>query len=307
MVLFGFDASHHQGTLDMARFRHEAGVEFGFFKATEGSSFVDSKFNALLVQGRDAGLLVAAYHYQRNEAAAGQVVNIQRAVPKDVPVLVDVEADSGNAALTFDLVARLRSAGYRVPLTYLPRWYWQQIGSPSLVGLPPLWSSRYPNNVSGTLAAKWAEVPSSYWNGYGGLSVEVLQFTSSGQLPGYSGLLDLNAYRGTRAQLATLLGYTQAATRPNEEDIMPKPILYRQTNQPAVYAVTPMGRWWLPTQTDVNDFADKWGLPLDVNGNAVIVVGDSLGWAGPDLSALVTDAHTAANSGTVSTGGGSTP
>jgi lysozyme len=206
MVLFGLDASHHQGMLDFARFRQESGIEFVFLKATEGSDFIDSDFADNLRRAQAAGQLVAAYHYQRsNASAAAQVANIRLVVPSSVPVILDVEANSGNVALTFDIAARLRAIGYRVPLVYIPRWYWQQVGSPSLVGLPPLWSSRYPDNIAGTVLDEYADVPLSYWAGYGGLAVAVLQFTSSGRLPGYSGNLDLNAYQGTRDGLSALL------------------------------------------------------------------------------------------------------
>lgn len=206
MVTFGLDISHHQDLrLDLAQCRRE-GVEFVFIKATEGSTFVDPAFGANLAEARAAGQLVAAYHYLRsNASAAAQVANVARAVPRDVPVLPDVEANSGGIALTRDFVNQLRGAGYVVPLLYLPRWYWQQIGSPSLAGLPPLWSSRYPDNVIGTIGDEWADVPASYWNGYGGLEVAVLQFTSSVSVAGHQPI-DANAFRGSREQLAAVLG-----------------------------------------------------------------------------------------------------
>lgn len=206
MPVFGLDISHHQDLgLDLAQCRRE-GIEFVFIKATEGANFVDSEFAANLAEARAARQLVAAYHYVRSSAAASdQVAWIARFIPRDVPVILDVEANSGGIALTRDMVNRLRAVGYAVPLLYLPRWYWQQIGSPSLAGLPPLWSSRYPDNVVGTLSSEWAQAPASYWTGYGGLDVAVLQFTSSARIAGHQPL-DANAYRGTRAQLAALLG-----------------------------------------------------------------------------------------------------
>ncbi len=204
-TVFGLDISHHQDErLDLARAARE-GITFVFLKATEGATFNDREFAGNLAEARAAGLLVAAYHYQRTDPAASQVANVRDTVPLDVPVILDVESGSGSVTLTRDLVARLRQAGYRVPLLYLPRWYWQQVGSPSLAGLPPLWSSRYPDNVVGSISDEWDDVPAHYWNGYGGLGVAVLQFTSSASIAGHHPL-DANAYRGTRAQLAALLG-----------------------------------------------------------------------------------------------------
>jgi lysozyme len=226
--LFGIDISHHQSsTLNMAQCRRE-GIEFIFLKATEGSSFVDSAFTANLSKARAAGLLVAAYHYVRSNAtAAAQVANVVRVVPKDVPVIPDVEANSGGIALVRDVVNRLQQAGYHVPLTYLPRWYWQQLGEPSLAGLPSLWSSRYPDNVIGSIADEFARVPASYWNGYGGLGVTVLQFTSSARVAGHQPL-DGNAFIGTREQLAAVLGQEDDDMQPSDLVINPA------TGQPAL-------------------------------------------------------------------------
>jgi hypothetical protein len=205
--LFGIDISHHQGlNPNFVRARDEDGIQFVFIKSTEGASFVDGNFTTNLARARAAGLLVAAYHYVRGDAtAAAQVTNVARVVPKDVPVIPDVEANSGGVALVRDVVARLQAAGYHVPLTYLPRWYWQQLGSPSLAGLPSLWSSRYPDNIAGSVSSEYAKIPASYWLGYGGLGVAVLQFTSSARVAGYQPL-DANAYQGTRQQLAAVLG-----------------------------------------------------------------------------------------------------
>ncbi len=213
-ITFGIDISHHQGAFDLSRAARE-GIAFVILKATEGSGFIDSRFAENLTNARQAGLLVAAYHYLRaGSSAAAQVAHVERVVPKNVPVIPDVEADSGGVDLVRDVVARLRGVGYQVPLLYLPRWYWQQIGSPSMGGLPPLWSSRYPDNVPGTIPDEWADVPDHYWDGYGGLPVAVLQFTSSASVAGREPI-DANAYRGTRAQLAALLSGSS-----DEEDDM---------------------------------------------------------------------------------------
>jgi hypothetical protein len=210
MVTFAIDISHHQDkNLSLAAARRD-GCELAILKAGEGATFIDPDFASNLAEARAAGQLVAAYWYQRSSATAAQhVAKILSVVPLDVPIIPDVEANSGGVQLTRDLVAQLRAAGYKVPLLYLPRWYWQQIGSPSLAGLPPLWSSRYPNNVVGLLASEWADVPASYWDGYGGLDVGLLQFTSSASIDGYAPL-DASAFRGTRAQLAALLGQTSS-------------------------------------------------------------------------------------------------
>ncbi|MGH3859780.1 glycoside hydrolase family 25 protein, partial [Actinokineospora sp.] len=208
-VLFGTDISHHNRGFDFARARRE-GVLFTLLKATEGATYVDPTFSTNLAAAHAAGLLTGAYHYQRADSTvAAQVANIKRHVPRDVPLAIDVERNSGGPDITRGLVAGLRAEGYRVILTYFPRWYWQQLGSPSLAGLPPLWSSRYPDNIVGSIADEYADVPASYWTGYGGLDVAVLQFSSSGAVANFTtGRIDTNAFRGTPAALAALFGGT---------------------------------------------------------------------------------------------------
>ncbi|MEU6132221.1 glycoside hydrolase family 25 protein [Saccharopolyspora sp. NPDC047091] len=218
-VLYGIDISHHQGAFDLGRTRAE-GFEFAFLKATEGSSFVDSRFGANLANARAAGLLTAAYHYQRaDSSAASQAGHIVNTVPADVPVILDVEDGGGGADLTRDIIGRLLAAGYRSPLLYLPRWYWEQIGSPSLAGLPPLWYSRYASNEGGyasEIYERYRDFYDAQWGGYGGLGVAVLQFTSSATVAGHRPV-DANAFRGTREELAGLLS---SATP--EDDLTPE-------------------------------------------------------------------------------------
>ena len=205
-ITFVIDISHHQDKrLDLAQTRRD-GCELCLIKAGEGSSFVDEDFASNLAEAHAAGQLVGAYWYQRaNVSAAAHVAKIRQVVPRDVPVILDVEHGSGGIALTREIIQLLHAEGYSTPLLYIPRWYWQQIGSPSLAGLPPLWSSRYPDNRVGTIADEWADVPAHYWDGYGGLPVALLQFTSSALIAGYQPL-DASAFRGTRAQLAARLG-----------------------------------------------------------------------------------------------------
>lgn len=202
-MLFGADISHYQGdAVGMADMVDE-GFSFVIIKATEGSGYTDPKFAENHRDAVAAGLVTAAYHYQRPGSISAQVDRIKAVVPRDCPVCLDVERGSGDAALTRTLVDALRAEGYSVPLLYLPQWYWREIGSPDLSGLPPLWSSRWPDTNGGYASEIYQRVPESYWNGYGGLSVAVLQFTAHATISDHSPV-DADAYRGTRAQLRAL-------------------------------------------------------------------------------------------------------
>lgn len=191
MGVFGVDVSNHQKSFN---FR---GWDFAFIKSSEGNGFRDAYFAGHLANARAAGCLVAAYHYQRNVSAQSQVDLIKSMVPRDVPVIIDVEDGSGPLSLTREIIRLLREEGYDVPFLYLPRWYWSRIGSPSLAGLPALWASWYPDYVARPREVGINMVPQSAWAPYGGLSVGIMQFTSTP--------FDQNYFPGTRDQLAAIL------------------------------------------------------------------------------------------------------
>lgn len=182
MSIEGVDVSNHQATFD---FR---GWQFAIIKSSEGNGFRDFRFTQHLSAARAAGLLVAAYHYQRDVSARSQFDLIRSMVPTSIPVAIDVEDGSGSLNITRELISLLRNAGYSVPLLYLPRWYWDRIGRPNLAGLPPLWGSDYRGG-------------SADWSNYGGLSVALRQYTSTP--------FDKNWFGGTREQFAALLGGSQ--------------------------------------------------------------------------------------------------
>jgi hypothetical protein len=78
------------------------------------------------------------------------------------------------------------------------------------------------------MAKEYDAVPASYWNGYGGLGVTVLQFTSSARVAGHQPV-DGNAYIGTREQLAAVLGYQE------DDDMQPTDLVIDPaTGQPAL-------------------------------------------------------------------------
>lgn len=191
MGIFGCDVSNYQSSFNFT------GWDFAFIKATQGNWFKDGRFNQHLTNARNAGCLVAAYHYQETSSVQSQVENIKSMVPLDVPVLIDVERSSGGIDITRNLVNTLRSEGYTVPYVYIPRWYWREIGSPDMSGLPDLWASWYPDYVARPREVGINMVPQSAWAPYGGLSVGIMQFTSTP--------FDQDWFPGTRDQLAAIL------------------------------------------------------------------------------------------------------
>lgn len=64
--LLGIDSSHYQGEIDFEA-AARMGVKFGFFKATEGTSFRDDFFFESTARARHALIWVGSYHFFRPE------------------------------------------------------------------------------------------------------------------------------------------------------------------------------------------------------------------------------------------------
>jgi GH25 family lysozyme M1 (1,4-beta-N-acetylmuramidase) len=205
-VILGIDLSHHKPGANIRQVV-DGGYNFVILKATEGDSFIDSAFTGYLQQCRDLGVPVAAYHYYRiSDSMMSQVSLVEKVVPKDVPIILDIERGSGSAVGNWrGMIQELVRRGYNSPLVYIPRWYWMEIGSPSLEGFPPLWASRYVDGI-GTGHDLFARVKSSMWSGYGNNFVGMIQFTSSGEVPGCPPRIDVNCFTGNINDLNDLFG-----------------------------------------------------------------------------------------------------
>ncbi|MFF4600543.1 lysozyme [Amycolatopsis sp. NPDC001319] len=217
MPIFGHDVSDYQKGIDVSRLAARfiiakscqgAGSEYGTSKA---STYATHKANA-----RKGGKLFGAYVYLGNGITPAANAALHASVEPDrtIPVMLDWEKGSGNVAFLRACVDAFQAAGYHVFLTYAPKWYLTgDGGGGSLAGLPPLCSSRYPDYVTRSVAAAYAARTSSAWEGYGGNTVAVLQFTSSGRDAAYPNVnLDCLAFNGTDAELAALFGAAGGST-----------------------------------------------------------------------------------------------
>lgn len=236
-MLLGVDVSRYQQGIDMARVRAD-GMDFVLAKTTEGATYRSPAWPAQRDGARQAGLLLAAYHYVRTDNAAAQAANCRAALGDiSIPVMLDWEKNGGDWPNFLRVAAAFRAAGLRVVLGYIPRWWWQQQGSPNLTstGLV-LVSSRYPSTATGSPASIYRAVTATTWSGYGGLTPTILQFTDRGTVAGLQ--VDVNAYLGSRAQLAVLLGappapsplpapILTAATLPEDDSVAPIDITVR--------------------------------------------------------------------------------
>lgn len=92
--LQGIDVSQHQGRIDWEDVA-EAGIDFVFIKATEGTDWIDPRGHSNWVGAKDAGLRVGAYHYYLLcKTGAQQAAHFMDIVPVDrtaLPPVIDLE------------------------------------------------------------------------------------------------------------------------------------------------------------------------------------------------------------------------
>lgn len=203
----GVDVSNHQGEIDWAVLA-ESGVAFAYIKASEGGDFRDKSFARNWAEAKRAGIPRGAYHFfTLCRSAAEQAQNFIDAVPKDpdaLPPVVDAEhmgpctatvTPGDHVAMLRELLDTLEKRFDRRPLVYTTA----EFESAKLAGA--LAGERF-----------WARslvVPPGFRQG----QWVIWQYHNRGRRRGVEGDLDLNVFRGTRAEFeAFARGGAPAAT-----------------------------------------------------------------------------------------------
>lgn len=216
-TIFGIDISSWQTNYPLSKVKAD-GMEFVIIRLCDGT-YVDPVFKSHLADAEKQGLLVSTYWYLRAPSEGSSiaqqvdVIDKQLGGRKDLGVWIDVESvGPGNTKLlTKDDVwaakRELESRGYHVPGIYSGAWYWEHMpgGEPSMDGLGYLWVSNYGQNRKGdprdTYLADGGDQHRGWTYPLGDRKPDILQFGSEGVV-GDKYPIDVNAYRGTRDQLA---------------------------------------------------------------------------------------------------------
>ena len=194
----GVDVSAHQGVIDWPTLAAQ-GVEFAFVKATEGSGFTDARFSFNVLQARNAGLRVGAYHFfsfeSSGDAQADNFIAVVEPFAGMLPPVVDLEYYAGffddppaaepvRAELDA-LLERLRTHYGVQPILYVTEASYTRYiaGVPAYAGLDIWIRSVYRRpRLEG-----W-----TFW-----------QYSNRARLDGYDGderYIDLNVFCGSRAE-----------------------------------------------------------------------------------------------------------
>ena len=220
MTLFYPDVSNNnwRTTQDAIRFLERLAGE-GFaavcHKVTEGASYRDPYWPAVRDWCKTHGMLLIGYHYVRTGGPGAQARLYRDHVGDlSIPCMLDFEDGSGDIAQFWAVVKAFNAVGIEIALSYLPRWYWQRIGSPSLAGVPGLVASSYVSgrNYASTLYEFGGGSQGAGWASYGGASPVVWQFTDSANVAGIP--VDANAFRGSLDDFKKVLGITPGGTMP---------------------------------------------------------------------------------------------
>jgi Glycosyl hydrolases family 25/Putative peptidoglycan binding domain len=176
-----------------------SGAPAVIIKCTEGTGWLNSDFGPATGRARAAGVFPLAYHFLHSGNPAGQAAWCN-GNDGQLPLMLDFEPAGSSRPGVGDaagFIDAYRHGGGVCNLMYLPHWYWQQIGSPSLKPFTDrkmaLVSSAYPGSYSDS---------GSGWAGYGGMTPQVWQWTDKHPFHGQA--VDFNAFKGTLAQLQAL-------------------------------------------------------------------------------------------------------
>ena len=90
----GVDVSAYQGTIDWKKLS-EKNIQFAYIKATEGSEFVDEKFQENYKNAQETNLKIGAYHFfsydSEGETQAENFINHVEKIDNMLPPVIDVE------------------------------------------------------------------------------------------------------------------------------------------------------------------------------------------------------------------------
>lgn len=241
-TLHGIDISEHNDGLSCVRAKQE-GMEFAIIRLCDGT-YVDPVFHSHLADAEQAGMLISTYWYLRAPsegttiAQQVDVIDRQMGGRRDLPVWIDVESiderfppgDPRHYLLrgedVWEAKRELERRGYRVPGVYSGAWYWEHMpgGEPSMQGLGSLWCSNYGlKNGAGEPRSLYAGEGGDRHPGWdyplGDRKPDLLQFGSRGTVAGRPNV-DINAYRGSKAQLQALFtGKPTPEEEPSEEEM----------------------------------------------------------------------------------------
>lgn len=184
MTIFYPDVSNWNAT-----YKVPTGTVAVVAKATEGNYYHDASYHNFEYQAKQVGAVFSGYHFLKQEISPEEQAQYYFNFAGATPCMIDCES-SGNSTPGVDWCQRFKDAlhglGGHVWSVYYPHWYLGLTGgSLASLGLP-------------VIASEYRSYDDNSWPaGYGGITPVIWQYTSTP--------IDMNAFKGTAAQLAELI------------------------------------------------------------------------------------------------------
>lgn len=192
--IWGIDMSHHQSDVEWEKLcKHKP--NFIFFKATEGSTHVDTKYNQNYDNARKEGIIVGTYHFfsykSNGKAQAEHFLSVAKYNPGDLPLVLDAEYARympSPKIVTKELIDFVKTVTQKTgkkPIVYCNYKYYKQYLEGDLKNEHMLWICDYQKEPVGD----W-----HFW-----------QATDQFKIAGVRGNVDFNIFNGTLKKLTELL------------------------------------------------------------------------------------------------------
>ena len=197
----GIDVSGWQGAIDWTKV-YKGGFRFAFCKATEGTGFTDNTFKTNMNNGKNAGMLMAPYHYAKpnlnsGEAEALHFANVVRPfiTSDNLRPALDLEEGSelGKVDLSrwvHDFMTTFQRETGVVPIIYVNTNYAINHLDTS-VNQYDLWIAQWTYDTS-------VRPDTGIWGDW-----DFWQYSNKGSVPGIAGNVDLNLLNGNVDDLRT--------------------------------------------------------------------------------------------------------
>lgn len=198
-TLKGVDVSSYQGSINWSAAK-SSGITFGFAKATEGETWVDSTFASNWSGMKSAGVVRGAYHFfHPNVSATVQANHVLSTVGTleagDLPIVLDFEvldgvSESSAVADAVTFMHAVTQATGKTAILYMSSGFLG--GSYPALSNYTLWVANYGESCPG-LPSEWPKW--SFW-----------QNSDSGNVSGISGGTDTDEFNGPLSALLALTG-----------------------------------------------------------------------------------------------------
>jgi lysozyme len=202
----GIDVSQHQGAIDW-RAVAASGVRFAYIKASEGGDYRDPMFATNWRNAARAGLKRGAYHFfTLCRSGRAQAANFIAAVPRDpdaLPPAVDLEhmGPCRHGPTTQDAAGEIAAYADEIEAHYGVR--------PILYTSAPFDAA----HLKGVFAQERFWVRSLYqWPGYRRTQWIIWQRDHRAKVPGVSGPVDLNDFRGDDRAFDAFAGLSEKSS-----------------------------------------------------------------------------------------------